>query len=155
MYDGYYVIISSELKKSDEDVIEIYRGLWRIEESFRITKSDFEACPVYLSRQERIKAHFLICFVALVIARLLQRRLGGRFSIASIANSLSKASCTRLVENWYVQDYSDDVIIALNDVLGIDLSRRYLQLADIKKILAAAKKADYTSQPLKSVLGFC
>ena len=140
LYDGYYVIVSSELKKSDEDIIELYRGLWRIEESFRVTKSDFEARPVYLSRHERIKAHFLICFVALVIARLLQKRLGGKYSIASIAGSLSKASCTRLEENWYVQDYSDGIITALNDALGIDLTRKHLQLGDIKKLLAATKK---------------
>jgi transposase len=140
LYDGYYIIVTSEYKKSDEDIIELYRGLWRIEESFRVTKSDFETRPVYLSRQERIKAHFLICFVALVIARLLQRRLGGKFSIASIADSFSKASCTRLEQNWYVQDFSDAIITALNDALGIDLSRKYLQLADIKKILAATKK---------------
>jgi hypothetical protein len=140
LYDGYYLIVSSERKKSDDDIIDMYRGLWRIEESFRITKNDFEARPVYLSRQERINAHFLICFVALVIARLLQRRLGGKFSIAAIANSLSKASCTRLEENWYVQDYSDDVIKALKDELGIEMTRKYLQLGDIKKILAHTKK---------------
>ncbi|MDR1840587.1 MAG: hypothetical protein LBQ86_01515, partial [Holophagales bacterium] len=60
--------------------------------------------------------------------------------IASIAESLSKASCTRLEENWYVQDYSDNVIEAVKDELGIDLTRKYLQLGDIKKILAATKK---------------
>ena len=140
LYDGYYVIVSSETKKTDDDIIDLYRGLWRIEESFRIAKNDFEARPVYLSRQERIKAHFLICFVALVIARLLQKRLGGRFSIESIAGSLSKASCTRLEENWYVQDYCDDVIIALNDLMGIDLTRKYLQLADVRKIMGNTKK---------------
>jgi len=148
LYDGYYVIVSSEYKKSDDDIIDLYRGLWRIEESFRITKSDFEARPVYLSRQERIKAHFLICFVALVVARLLQKRLCGKFSIASIADSLSKASCTRLEQNWYVQDYYDDVIVALKKDLGIDLSRKYLQLADIKKILAATKKTPFSNNSL-------
>ena len=140
LYDGYYVIVSSETKKTDDDIIDLYRGMWRIEESFRIAKNDFEARPVYLSRQERIKAHFLICFVALVIARLLQKRLAGRFSIEAIADSLSKASCTRLEENWYVQDYCDDVIIALNDLMGIDLTRKYLQLADVRKIMGATKK---------------
>jgi hypothetical protein len=140
MYDGYYVIVSSERKKSDDVIIELYRGLWRIEESFRITKNDFEARPVYLSRQERIKAHFLICFLALVIARLLQKRFADRFSIESIADSLSKASCTRLEENWYAQDYCDDFIIALNDVMGIDLTRKYLQLVDVRKIMGATKK---------------
>jgi transposase len=148
LYDGYYVIVSSEYKKSDDDIIDLYRGLWRIEESFRITKSDFEARPVYLSRQERIKAHFLICFVALVVARLLQKRLCGKFSIASIADSLSKASCTRLEQNWYVQDYYDDVVVALKKDLGIDLSRKYLQLADIKKILAATKKTPFSNNSL-------
>jgi len=80
LYDGYYVIVSSEIKKSDDEIIELYRGLWRIEESFRITKSDLEARPVYLSLQERIKAHFLICFIALVIARLMQKRLARRLA---------------------------------------------------------------------------
>ncbi|MCL1908631.1 MAG: IS1634 family transposase [Holophagaceae bacterium] len=140
LYDGYYVIVSSEIKKSDDEIIELYRGLWRIEESFRITKSDLEARPVYLSLQERIKAHFLICFIALVIVRLIQKRLGETFSIATITNSLSKASCSRLEQNWYVQDYSDEVIIALKDKFGIDLTRKYLQLGDIKKILATTKK---------------
>jgi transposase len=139
-YDGYYVIVSSERKKSGDQIIELYRGLWRIEESFRITKNDFEARPVYLSRQERINAHFLICFVALVVARLLQKRFNGKFSIAAIADSLSKASCTRLEENWYVQDHCDDIIVALKDALGIDLTRKYLQVGDIRKILADTKK---------------
>ena len=70
----------------------------------------------------------------------MQKRLSGRFSIESIADNLSKASCTRLEENWYVQDYCDDVIIALNDVIGIDLTRKYLQLADVRKIMADTKK---------------
>jgi transposase len=139
-YDGYYCIITSEVNKSDDEIIEIYQGLWRIEESFRITKSDFEARPVYLSRQERINAHFLICFAALVIARLLQKRLGNRFSIAAIAESLSKASCSRLEENWYVRNYSDEVIVALKDEMEIDLTRKYLQLGEIRKILGDTKK---------------
>jgi len=139
-YDGYYMIVTSELEKPDEEVIGIYSGLWRIEESFRVTKSDFEARPVYLSRPERINAHFLVCFVALVIARLLQRRLGDRFSIAAISESLSNASCTRLEENWYVLDHYNDVIVALRDEMGIDLTRKYLQLGDIRKMLGSTKK---------------
>jgi transposase len=139
-YDGYYLIVTSELKKSDDEVIEIYRGLWRIEESFRITKNDFETRPVFLSRQEQINAHFLICFVALVIARLLQKRLNYGFSIGAIAESLSKASCSRLEENWYLLDYSDDVIVALKEKMGIDLSRKYLQAGDIRSILGDTKK---------------
>lgn len=139
LFDGYYAIVTSELDKSDEEILDIYRGLWRIEESFKVTKSDFEARPVFLSREDRIQAHFLVCFVSLVIARLLQRRLEWKHSVSAIADSLSKTCCTRLEENWYVFDYVDDITSSLRDKLGIDLTRKYLRLGDIKKILAASK----------------
>jgi transposase len=140
-YDGYYAIVSSEIGKTDEEIIEIYRGLWKIEESFRVTKSDLAARPVYLSREDHIQAHFLICFIALVIARLLQEKLGGSFSVSAIAESLSKSCCTLLEENWYVLDHVDDVTAALRDCMGIDLTRKYLTHGEIKNILANAKKS--------------
>jgi len=87
-YDGYYSIVTSEIKETDERIIEMYRGLWRIEESFKVTKSDLETRPVYLSREEHIKAHFLICFIALVIARLLQHRTNNKYSVGRILESL-------------------------------------------------------------------
>lgn len=139
LFDGYYAIVTSELDKSDEDILDIYRGLWRIEESFKVTKSDFEARPVFLSREDRIQAHFLICFVSLVIARLLQRRLEWKHSISAIADSLSKTCCTHLEENWYVFDYADDITASLKDDLGINLTRKYLRLGEIKNILATSK----------------
>jgi thiol-disulfide isomerase/thioredoxin len=139
-FDGYYVIVTSEWKKSDEEIIEIYRGLWRIEEAFKVTKSDLEARPVYLSRQNHIQAHFLICFVALVIARLLALCLGNKYSIPRIVESLNKSSGSRLEENWYVFDHADEVTKAITETLGVDLSRKYLKLGDIKKILGATKK---------------
>jgi transposase len=139
-YDGYYAIVSSEVRHTDEEIIELYRGLWQIEESFRVTKNDFETRPVYLSRHERISAHFLICFMALVIARLLQKRLGNRFSIAAIADSLKRATCFRLEENWYAMDNCDDVILALRDYMGIDLTQNYMQHGEIKGILAGARR---------------
>lgn len=83
-YDGYYAIVTSELDTPDEKIIEIYRGLWRIEESFKITKSDLETRPVYVSRQDHIEAHFLICFVALVLARLLEKSLNGKYSVPAL-----------------------------------------------------------------------
>lgn len=79
-YDGYYAIVTSEYKKSDNEIIEIYRGLWKIEETFKVTKSDLETRPVYLSRDDHIQAHFLICFIALVMVRILELRLDNRFS---------------------------------------------------------------------------
>lgn len=70
--DGYYVIVTSEMEETDDRIIEMYRGLWRIEESFRVTKSDLEARPVFVSTHDHIQAHFLTCFVSLVIARIRQ-----------------------------------------------------------------------------------
>jgi transposase len=140
LYDGYYAIVTSEYKKTDEEIIEIYRGLWRIEESFRVTKSDLETRPIYMSREDHIEAHFLICFLALAISRILEYRLDRKYSISRISESLRNASCSILEENWYVFDYTDEVIHDLNEKLGIDLNRKYLRLGDIRKILGTTKK---------------
>ena len=70
-YDGYYAIVISEMDMSDIVVIETYRGLWEIEETFRITKGVLETRPVHVSLQDHINAHFLACFIALTIMRII------------------------------------------------------------------------------------
>ncbi len=139
-FDGYYAIVTSEWKKSDEEVLAIYRELWRIEEAFKVTKSDLKTRPVYLSRHDHIQAHFLICFVALVIARLLALSLGNKYSITNIVESLNKSSGSHLENNWYLFDYVDEITMAITKILGVDLSRKYYTLGDIKKIMGATKK---------------
>jgi transposase len=139
-YDGYYAIVTSEQEKADDEIIEIYRGLWKIEESFKVTKSDLETRPVYLSREERIQAHFLICFVGLTFARILERRFEGAYSFSRIAESLCSVSCSHLEENWYVFDYADEVTEAIQKKMGIELNRKYLSLGEIRKILGDTKK---------------
>jgi len=139
--DGYYAIFTSEYKETDERIIEIYRGLWKIEESFKITKSDLSSRPVYLSRKEHIEAHFLTCFISLVIARILEKKLNGKHSVGKILNSLNKASCSHIKENYYLFDYYDEVLEDINSKLNINLSRKYLSLKEIKKILADVKKS--------------
>ena len=67
--DGFYALVTSEMDLSDTEVIDTYRGLWQIEESFRITKGDLQARPVFLSVRDHIEAHFLVCFVALLLIR--------------------------------------------------------------------------------------
>jgi hypothetical protein len=140
-YDGYYSIVTSESEKSDEDIIGIYRGLWKIEESFKVTKSDLEARPIYLSREDRIQAHFLICFIALTLVRILERKLGGKFAASRVIDSLRKVSCSYLEEGWYLFDYADDVTDEVSKTMGISLGKKYLRLGEIKKILGATKKA--------------
>ena len=73
-YDGYYSIVTSELDMSDEEMRRVYRGLARIEASFKVTKTCFESRPVYVRTNEHIDAHFATCFLALVLIRLLEPR---------------------------------------------------------------------------------
>lgn len=142
--DGYYVLITSEYKESDDRIIEIYRGLWQIEESFKITKSELEARPVFVSRQDHIHAHFLTCFVALLITRILQMQTNHEFSIGKLLESMSNAECTHLQQNYYLCDYYDDVLEKLEQVYGIPYSNKIQSLGEIKKILAYTKKSKNT-----------
>ncbi|MDR3285369.1 MAG: IS1634 family transposase [Holosporales bacterium] len=139
-YDGYYCIITSEYKKTDQEIIDLYHGLWKIEESFKVTKSDLKARPVYLSREDHIEAHFLICFIALTIARLLENRLDNKYSITKIAESLKKMTCINEGQNWYLLLYHDEITEIISEKMGIDMKHRRLTLGQIKNFLGATKK---------------
>lgn len=138
--DGYYALITSEYKESDDHIIEIYRGLWQIEESFRITKSELEARPVFVSREDHIHAHFLTCFVSLLITRILQMETNHQFSIGRLLESMSNAQCTHLQQNYYLCDYYDDVLEKLESIYCIPYSNKIHSLGEIKKVLANTKK---------------
>ena len=142
--DGYYALITSEYKESDDRIIEIYRGLWQIEESFKITKSELEARPVFVSREDHIHAHFLTCFVALLITRIIQMQTNHEFSVGNLLESMSKAECTYLQQNYYLCDYYDDVLEKLELVYGIPYSNKIMSLGEIKNILANTKKVEKT-----------
>lgn len=139
--DGYYAIITSEYKENDDRIIDIYRGLWRIEESFRVTKSDLEARPVFVSKEEHIHAHFLTCFISLVIARIIEVKLKYKYSVGKLLESLSKAECSHLKQNYYLFDYYDEVLEDLGDLFDIDFSKQIRSQGEIKKILAKTKKS--------------
>lgn len=138
--DGYYMLLTSEMETSDDEIIDMYRGLWRIEESFKITKSELEARPVYVWTKEHIEAHFLTCFVALTIARILEMKLERKHSIGTILDSLSKASCSLVQQNYYLFDYYDEVLKDIGEVTNIDFGKRIRTLGEIKKVLADTKK---------------
>ena len=94
MYDGYFCLITSELDYDERKIRQVYGGLWRIEQSFRIMKTDLYARRVFVSKNEHIRAHFLICFVALLIIRIIQHHLGEKaLSAERIARALSAATC--------------------------------------------------------------
>jgi transposase len=139
-YDGYYAIVTSEYMESDERIIDMYRGLWRIEESFKLTKSEFESRPVFLSTKDHIEAHFLTCFVALVLSRVLEYRMKNKYAVGAMLDSLRKASCSYLQENYYLFDYYDEILKDIGDEMDINFGRKYMSLGEIKKILADTKK---------------
>lgn len=138
--DGYYMIVSSEFDKTPEEIINIYRGLWRIEETFKVTKSELEARPVYLSRKDHIEAHFLTCYISLVLSRVLQQKLNKKYSVGKILESLSKCNCYNIQENYYIFNYFDNVLKDIGKSISIDFSLKNRSLLDIKKILKTTKK---------------
>jgi transposase len=138
--DGYYIISTSEVEKTSEEVIDIYRGLWRIEDTFKVTKSDLEARPVFVSREDHIEAHFMVCFIALLIMRVLQMKTGWRHSAGAIAKTLSLASATWEGDNWWIFDHKDDTLTDVGRAIGIDFSRRRLSAGTVRSLVGATKK---------------
>jgi transposase len=134
-YDGYYSIVTSEKNLSDSEIRNIYKGLWEIEESFKIIKSEFKARPVFVKKEEHVNAHFLICFVALVIMRTLEHLLDGKYTTKQIRNALCSYSCSYLDQNYYLFDYRDDVLDAIAQKFGWDFTPKYMSRSEIKKIL--------------------
>ena len=134
-YDGYYSIVTSEKNLSDKELRDIYKGLWRIEESFKITKSELETRPVFVWTDESIETHFLSCFVSLLIIRLLEQRLDYKYSNHYVIESLRNYESTNIEHDIYLQNFRNDVIKDLESIFNIDLSRKYLTLSEIKKIL--------------------
>lgn len=134
LYDGYYSIVTSEKELSDKEIRDLYKGLWEIEESFKIIKSEFKTRPVFVSTEAHIQAHFLICFVTLLIMRVLEQFTGKRHSVRQIRNSLTNYSCSYLDQNYYLFDYRDDVILTIEKTFGLDLSKKIMSLSEIKKI---------------------
>ena len=139
-YDGYYALVTNQLSMKDDDVIDTYRGLWKIEDCFKITKSDIDTRPLYVSREDRINAHILVCFIALIIIRLIQKRLNGEYPVGQVLEALRNISCSKETENLYLFDFRDDVSDAIGRAFGLDFSNERLTRGEIKKNLASVKK---------------
>lgn len=139
-YDGYYSIITSELEMPDQRVIEIYRGLSDIEDNFKVSKSDLDIRPVYVSREDRINAHVLTCFISLVILRLIQKKTDYKFTPEQIITCLNEISCSLENTNLYLFDHRSNISDEIGKAFGIDFTNKRLRLNEIKNILASSKK---------------
>ena len=125
--DGYYLIVTSETYLGIADIIRKYRGLWRIEQSFRITKTDLKGRPVYVRTREHINAHFLTCFITLTMLRMLEIRLDRKYSDKAIIDGINSAMATNISKGIYQINKRDEVMDDLDNLFGITFDKRYVR----------------------------
>ena len=134
-FDGYYSIVTSEEHLSDLELRNIYRGLSKIEETFKITKSEIDARPVNVRLADHIDAHFLICFISLVIIRILQNEINNRYTIKKLLEKIRNFKCTHETSNLYKFIGYKPEIQYLNRKLDLNMDKKYDTRENIKKIL--------------------
>ena len=140
MYDGYYAVCTNLVEDSAKAVLEVSEGRWEIEESFRIMKTDFEARPVHLSREDRIRAHFLICYLALLIFRLLEKKLNSKYTSSEIISTLRKMSLMGVEGYGFQPSYTrTDLTDELHEKFGFYTDYQILKKSLIRSIIRQTK----------------
>lgn len=134
-YDGYYSIVTSELGMDDRELRKIYRGLARIEDTFKVSKSELEARPVYVWTNEHIRAHFTTCFTALVLIRLLETKLGNQYPVGQLLESLRNYKCVQIGRNRYQFVYYDKILAACGNAFELNLKQKYRSLIELRRLL--------------------
>jgi len=134
---GYNLIVTSETQMKDADIYGTYRNLWRIEESFRIMKTDLDARPVFLQKKNSIKGHFLLCYLTVLLERLFQFKvLGDSFGATEIFGFFKGFRVTK-ADNNYINTTTDSEFIAhLAEITGLPLRNYHLSESQIKSILS-------------------
>ena len=134
-YDGYYSIVTSEENLTDIEIRDIYRGLSKIEETFKVTKTGLDGRPVWVSRNDHIESHFLTCFIALTIIRLLENKLKNRYSFNKILETIRNYNSARIDDDIYMQSYTNEIIKEFELTFNLNLSNKFKTLSEIKKML--------------------
>ena len=139
-YDGLYAVCTN-LEDCVEDIIRVNKRRWEIEESFRIMKTDFKSRPVYHSKDEMIKAHFITCFLALIIYRYVEKKLDEKYTAPEIIETLRDMDMKLENETSYIPNYvRTDLTDALHDKFGFRTDFEVISEKNIKKILKQTKK---------------
>lgn len=139
-YDGYYAVCTN-LEDTAEEIIKINKNRWEIEESFRIMKSEFKARPVYLSRDDRIKAHFTTCFLALTIFRYLEKKIKSKYTVTEIIEALRNYNLRELKGFGYIPDYElTDIVEDLQNIFNINTSTEINDYKKMQKICKQTKQ---------------
>ena len=119
----------------DVKLRDVYRGLERIEDTFKISKTDFESRPMRVRTNEHVDAHFATCFTALVLIRLLQAKLDYKHSVGRTLNSLRKYGCVNIGTNIWQFIYYDEIINACEKTFNLQLNKKYRSQPEIKQLL--------------------
>lgn len=139
-YDGFYAVVSN-LDDDPREIIKVNKMRWKIEECFRIMKSDFKARPVYVQKDNRIKAHFITCFIALVIYRYLEKMIKYEYTCDQLIETLQEMNVREIVGEGYIPTYTrTEITDALHDVFKFRTDYQVVSQADMKKILKETKK---------------
>ena len=141
MYDGFYAVVTN-LEGDIREIININKQRWEIEENFRIMKSEFEARPVFVRREDRIKAHFLTCFISLLIYRLLEKKLGEEFTCSQILETLRNMNVTLLSkDSGYIPSYKRTKITdKLHSSLGFRTDYEFIRKSTMRAIIKETKQ---------------
>ena len=141
LYDGFYAVCTNLIDDSVKDILSVSEGRWKIEESFRILKTDFESRPVYVSREDRIRAHFLTCYLALLIFRLLEKKIGDGYTSGQIIQTLREYNLLRINGEGYLPEYTRTLLTdRLHDEFGFRTDMEIIPTRKMRSIIASTKK---------------
>ena len=139
-YDGLYAVCTDLLDDDVCDILKVSEGRWQIEECFRIMKTDFSARPVYLHNESRIKAHFLICFLSLLVYRLLERKLEYKYTCETLLNTLKGINFAEIQEQGFMPLYRREKITDdLHDACGFRTDYQFITKSQMKTIQKKSK----------------
>ncbi len=141
-YDGLNAIVTSEVEMSNEDILDNYRQLHKIEDCFRVTKTDLKTRPIYVWTKEHIEAHFLTCYIALTLMRMLQYKTDYEFSAGSIQEGLQSGVCNELGKGYW-QINANNTLIEIHKKLRIEFTNKYEKY---EKIKTYCKKVGFTTK---------
>lgn len=141
MYDGFYAVITN-LEGDISEIIRINKQRWEIEESFRIMKTEFEARPVYVRREDRIKAHFMTCYISLLLYRLLEKKLGNVYTASQILGTLRSMQMTLLnTASGYIPSYTrTELTDALHKTFGFRTDYEFITKSSMRTIIKDTKQ---------------
>ena len=140
MYDGFYAV-TTDLDEDVSEIIKINKRRWQVEECFRIMKTEFEARPIYLQREDRIKAHFLICFLALLVYRLLEKKLNNKYTAEETIRTLRNMNLTRIDEYGYIPSYERTKLTdELHELFGFRTDTEIIKKAKMRNIIKQSKE---------------